>query len=99
MKIGIISHAIKDSNNFFNSIINGLPVETIKRLSISGGRKFAYIEDGREYEVLNADLDLIRGYKAIRFYLSKKLPESYSIEVSFRNKDNDNALIPFIIYF
>ena len=56
-------------------------------------------EDGIEYNVLDSNLDLLEDYQAIRFYLSTKLPESYSLEVSFRCRDIDNALLPFIIYF
>jgi len=99
MKIGIISYTTKDANNFLNSVISTLPVEDIKKMTMIAGRRLVCMEDGTEYEVLNSDLDLLRGYKAVRFYLSKKLPESFSIEVTFRNTDHENALIPFIIYF
>ena len=57
------------------------------------------LEDGTEYNVLDSDLDVLEDYQAIRFYLSTRLPESYALEVSFRCRDVDNSLSPFIIYF
>ena len=99
MKIGIIAHSKQDANSFLNSLLDILPVGDIKLISASSGRKYVCMEDGTEYEVLDSDLDLIRGYKAVRFYLSKNLSENYSIEVSLRNQDHENALMPFIIYF
>jgi len=99
MKVGIISHNKQEANNFLNSLLGTLPVEEIKLMSMTNGKKCVYMEDGTEYEVLDSDLDELEEYYAIRFYLSTKLPESYSLEVSFRCRDVNNALSPFIIYF
>jgi hypothetical protein len=99
MKVGVISHNKQEANNFLNSLLATLPVEEIKLMTMTNGRRCIYMDDGTEYEVLDSDLDLLEDYQAIRFYLSTRLPETYSLEVSFRCRDVNNSLSPFIIYF